>query len=136
VVAPPSLLHLILTGPDNLPGSTIINIIGLIEAIQLTYVIDDPDIYKNALHFDVVRKKMTKKDMPRFAAITARETDLAYKDIWGTSKNETHQWVGACGQIIARTAEHMIIGLPMGRDSQLLKVSRLYANSVLLVVLL
>lgn len=133
VVMPPSLLHHMLTRPDKLPDSEITNILGLIETIQLPYVISDPDIYFNALHFDVVRRKMSKKHMPLFATITAEEIDLAFSDIWGTSKEWTtiNGW-DACGRIIARTAERIIIGLPMGRDEKLLEVSRLYAESVLL----
>lgn len=135
VVAPPSVLHKIMTRPDKSPstGSDITHIMGLVEAIQLPYIIADPDIYMNALHFDVVRRKMTKKDMPFFAAMTADELEAAFADIWGVSKEWTtiNGW-DTCGRIIARTAERMMIGLPMGRDERLLEASRLYANSVLL----
>lgn len=133
VVVPPSILHHMLTRPDKLPGSEITNILGLIETIQLPYVISDPDIYLNALHFDVVRRKMSKKDMHLFASMTAEEIDLAFSDIWGTSKEwKTINGWDTCGRVITRTAERMMLGLPMGRNEKLLEASRLYANSVLL----
>jgi hypothetical protein len=76
---------------------------------------------------------MAQKHMPLFAAITAEEIDLAFGDIWGTSKEWTtiNGW-DSCGRIIARTAERIMVGLPMGRDEKLLEASRLYAESVLL----
>lgn len=106
---------------------------GLIEAIQLPYIIADPDIYMNALHFDVVRRQMTKKHMPFFASMTAEEIEAAFGDIWGTSREWTtiNGW-DTCGRIISRTAERMMLGLPHSRDERLLEASRLYANSVLL----
>jgi hypothetical protein len=133
VVLPPSLLHQMMTRPDKLPGSHVTNIFGLVETIQLSYIISDPDIYMNALHFDVVRRKMTKKDMDPFSAATAEEVDAAFCDIWGTSDQWTtvNGW-DVCGRVIARTAERMMVGLPLGRNEKLLDASRLYANSALL----
>lgn len=133
VMLPPTMLHKVLTRPDILSGGKITNIFGLIRTIQLPYIIRDPDIYMNALHFDVVRRKMSKKDMHRFAPMTWEENDLAFKNIWGTSTEwRTVNGWDVCGQVIARSAERMMVGLPGGRDEKLLEASRLYANSVLL----
>ncbi|RYP33715.1 hypothetical protein DL767_004644 [Monosporascus sp. MG133] len=76
---------------------------------------------------------MSKKDMNLFASDMDEEIDLAFREVWGTSKDWTviNGWDG-CGRIIARAAERMMIGLPMGRNEELLDASRLYANSVLL----
>ncbi|KAI0023445.1 cytochrome P450 [Xylariomycetidae sp. FL0641] len=133
VVVPPSQMRQLLTRPDKQTDSEITNIPGLIETVQMPFVIGDPDIYQNTIHFDVVRKKMTKKDMRHFAPITEEEIDLAYKEIWGTSTEwKTINGWDACGRVISRTAQRILLGLPLGRDEKLLETSRLYANSVLL----
>ncbi|KAI1089148.1 cytochrome P450 [Rostrohypoxylon terebratum] len=133
VVVPPSQMHQLLTRPDKQTDGEITNIPGLVETVQMPFVISDPNIYQNTIHFDVVRRKMTKKDMRFFAPITEEEVGLAYEDIWGTSEEwKTINGWDACGQVIARTAQRILIGLPLGRDEKLLETSRLYANSVLL----
>ncbi|KAI0148061.1 cytochrome P450 [Hypoxylon sp. NC0597] len=133
VVVPPSQMHQLLTRPDKQADSEITNIPGLVETVQMPFVINDPNIYQNTIHFDVVRRKMTKKDMRLFAPITEEEIGLAYEDIWGTSEEwkVINGW-DACGRVIARTAQRILIGLPLGRDEKLLETSRLYANSVLI----
>ncbi|KAI1803417.1 cytochrome P450 [Daldinia bambusicola] len=133
VIVPPSQMHQLLTRPDKQANSEITNIPGLVETVQMPFVISDPDIYQNTIHFDVVRRKMTKKDMRFFAPITEEEVGLAYEDIWGTSEEwKTINGWDACGKVIARAAQRILIGLPLGRDAKLLEASRLYANSVLL----
>ncbi|KAI2601751.1 cytochrome P450 [Hypoxylon sp. NC1633] len=133
VVVPPSKMHQLLTRPDKQADSEITNIPGLVETVQMPFVISDPNIYQNTIHFDVVRRRMTKKDMRLFAPITEEEVGLAYEDIWGTSEEwKTINGWDVCGKIIARTAQRILIGLPLGRDEKLLETSRLYANSVLL----
>ncbi|KAF2963105.1 hypothetical protein GQX73_g10472 [Xylaria multiplex] len=133
VVVPPSRMHQLLTRPDKQIDSEITNIPGLVETVQMPFVISDPDIYQNTIHFDVVRKKMSKKDMQFFAPITDEEIGLAYEDIWGGSNEwKTINGWDACGQVIARTAQRILIGLPLARDEKLLEASRLYANAVLL----
>ncbi|RYP12159.1 hypothetical protein DL765_007458 [Monosporascus sp. GIB2] len=133
VVVSPSQMHQLLTRPDKQADSEITNIPGLVETVQMPFVISDPNIYQNTIQFDVVRRKMTKKDMRLFAPITEEEVGLAYEDIWGTSKEwKTINGWDACGQVIARTAQRILVGLPLGRDEKLLETSRLYANSVLL----
>lgn len=133
VVVPPSLVHQLLTRPDKQADSEITNIPGLVETVQMPFVISDPDIYQNTLHFDVVRRKMAKKDMHFFAPITNEEVGLAFEDIWGVSTDwkVVNGW-DSCGKVIARTAQRILLGLPLGRDEKLLEVSRSYANSVLL----
>lgn len=133
VVVPPSQMHQLLTRPDKEPDSDITNMPGLLQTVQMPFVISDSEIYRNTIHFNVVRKKMTKKDMNFFAPITEEEIGLAYTDIWGTSKEwKTINGWDACGQVVARTAQRILIGLPLGRDKKLLETSRLYANSVLI----
>ncbi len=71
--------------------------------------------------------------MRLFAPITEEEIGLAYEDIWGVSSEwKTINGWDACGQVIARTAQRILIGLPLARDEKLLEASRLYANAVLL----
>jgi hypothetical protein len=127
VVLPPSLLPLL-----NRPDSELSGFKALIDAIQLPYMISDRDIYENVIHFDVVRKKLTRKDVvDSLAPVTAEEIDVAFRKSWGTSE----QWISvngwdACGRIITRAALRIMIGLPLCRDEALLEQSRLYANSL------
>ncbi|GAP82370.1 putative cytochrome P450 [Rosellinia necatrix] len=133
VVVPPSQIHQLLTRPDKQADGEITNIQGLIETVQMPFVISDPNIYQNTIHFDVVRKKMAKKDMHFFAPITEDEIVLAYDKIWGLSNEwKTINGWDACGKVIACTAQRILLGLPLCRNERLLKSSRLYANSVLL----
>jgi hypothetical protein len=134
VVVPPSQMPDLLTRPDKLPDSEITNIYGLIETIQLPFVISDRNIYENVLHFDVVRRKMVaKKDINSLAVTTGDEMDFAFRNTWGTSSEwKTVNGWDACGAIIARTAQRILIGQELGRDEKLLEISRQYANSVLL----
>lgn len=52
-----------------------------IKTVQMPFVISDPDIYQNTIHFDVVHRKLTRKDMRVSAPITEEEVGLAYEGI-------------------------------------------------------
>lgn len=126
VVLPPSMLHLL-----NRPKDELSSFGALLETIQLPYMISDRDVYMNVIHFDVVRKSLTKKDVGALAAVTADEVDFAFRECWGTQE----QWMtmngwDACGRVIARTAMRILVGLPLCRDGDLLEQSRLYADAV------
>lgn len=126
VVLPPSQIHLL-----NRPDSEITGFGALLDTIQLPYMIGDRDVYQNVIHFDVVRKKLTRKDIGSLAATTAEEIDLAFRDSWGTSAQwETVNGWDACGRIITRATLRILIGLPLSRDEAVLKTSQLYANSL------
>ncbi|KAK7946090.1 uncharacterized protein PG986_010411 [Apiospora aurea] len=103
------------------------------EVMQPRYLMGDHDemLFKNAIQFDVVRKYMN-KDVGYFAAGTADELDNVFRnrfrypsgsavtaDVWDT-----------CLQIIGRTANRAIIGLPLCRNEVLLEQSTKYANAV------
>lgn len=127
VVLPPSLLHLL-----NMPDSEISGFNALLETVQLPYMISDRDIYENVLHFDVIRKKMAKKDfIGTLAGTTAEEIDTAFRKYWGTSEQwKTVNGWDACKSIITQTAMRIMVGLPLCRDEILLEQSTLYANAV------
>ncbi|KAG4222161.1 hypothetical protein PC116_g29364, partial [Phytophthora cactorum] len=132
MVLPPSKIPL-LTRPDKMDDGEWTNLLGLVETTQLPYVIDDPNIYRNVLHFDVVRRKMAHRDMSRLAPVTADEIDQAFLDIWGTQMDwKTVNGWEACGRIISRAAQRILIGLPLSRDEAMLEASRHYATSLLL----
>ncbi|RYP50585.1 hypothetical protein DL768_003930 [Monosporascus sp. mg162] len=131
MVLPPSLVPL-LTRPDRTSEGEWTNLRGLVETIQLPYIITDPNIYQNVLHFDVVRRKMQNRDMGRLAPVTADEVDKAFRAIWGTQTTwETINGWEACGRVISRASQRILIGLPLSRDETLLETSRQYANSLL-----
>jgi hypothetical protein len=118
--------------PDKIKDSEWTNLHGLLETTQLTYVVDDANVYQNLVHFDVVRKHMAPSDMRRLATVTAEETDLAFRDIWGTSKAwKTIKGWDECGRIISRASQRFLVGLPLSRDETMLETSRLYANALL-----
>ncbi|GAP91477.2 putative cytochrome P450 [Rosellinia necatrix] len=131
MVLPPSQISL-LTRPDRTDGGEWTNMLGLIETAQLPHVIDDPNVYQNLIHFEVVRRKMAHKDMSRLAPETADEIDQAFSDIWGTKTewSTVNGWV-ACGQVISRAAQRILVGLPESRDKRMLETSRHYANALL-----
>ncbi|KAH9872149.1 hypothetical protein IAQ61_004984 [Plenodomus lingam] len=131
LVLPPSRIPL-LTRPDKTKEGEWTNLHGLLETTQLRYVVDDASVYQNLVHFDVVRKHMAPSDMRRLAIVTAEETDLAFRDIWGTSTSwKTINGWEECGRIISRASQRFLIGLPLSRDETMLETSRLYANALL-----
>ncbi|KAI0173475.1 cytochrome P450 [Hypoxylon sp. FL1284] len=131
VVLPPSRVPL-LARPDRTSDAEWTNLPGMVETIQLPYIITDPSIYQNVLHFEVVRRKMQYRDMERLAPVTADEIDKAFRDIWGTATDwkTMNEWE-ACGRVISRVSQRILIGLPLSRDESLLETSRQYANSLL-----
>ncbi|KEY72037.1 hypothetical protein S7711_00055 [Stachybotrys chartarum IBT 7711] len=128
VAIPPSLLSLL-----NRSESQVRAFDCQIENIQPHYMIGDRGLYENILHFEVVRKHMT-KDVGYFAASTAEELHVAFSDVWGT---KTGEWTeipvfDTCARIIARASNRAFLGLPLCRDETLLEQTRLYANAVYL----
>ncbi|KAJ8130025.1 hypothetical protein O1611_g3602 [Lasiodiplodia mahajangana] len=131
MVLPPSQIPLLLR-PDKTNEASWINLHGLVENIQLPYVVPDPDVYLNTLQFEVVRRKMQSRDMSRFAPTTAEELGEAFKDIWGVEKEwKTINGWEECGRVIARSSQRILFGLPLSRDEYLLETSRQYATSLL-----
>lgn len=127
VVLPPSQVFNILNKPD----SEVTGFNALLDTIQLPYMISDREVYQNVIHFDVVRKKMTKRDIGSLAPTTAEEIDASLRESWGTSTEWKclNGW-DACGRIIAQATLRVLIGLPLSRDEALLEQSRLYSNSL------
>lgn len=125
MVLPPSKIPL-LTRPDNTKDGEWTNLHGLIETTQLAYIIDDPNVYQNVLHFDVVRRKMALRDMSRLAPVMADEIDHGFSEIWGTETewNTVNGWE-ASDRIIARATQRFLIALPLSRDTTMLETSRL-----------
>ncbi|RWA07699.1 hypothetical protein EKO27_g7406 [Xylaria grammica] len=100
MVLPPSLVPL-LTRPDKMSACEWRNIYGLVENIQLPYVVLDPNVYLNVLQFEPVRRKMQSRDMGHLAPITAEEIDEAFRGIWGTQTEwkTINGWEAALGNI-------------------------------------
>ncbi|KAI0479729.1 cytochrome P450 [Xylaria cf. heliscus] len=131
MVLPPSQIPLLLR-PDKTSEAEWMNLHGLVENIQLPYVVGDPDVYLNVLQFEVVRRKMQSRDMNHLAPTTAEELEEAFKDIWGVEKSwKTINGWDACGRVIARSSQRILFGLPLSRNEALLETSRQYASSLL-----
>jgi hypothetical protein len=82
LVLPPTLVPL-LTRPDKTREGEWTSLRGMVETIQLPYIMGDSSIYQNVLQFSVVRRKMQDRDMGRLAPITAVEVDKAFSDVCG-----------------------------------------------------
>ncbi|KAM4056180.1 cytochrome p450 [Hirsutella rhossiliensis] len=126
VALPPSQLHVL-----NKSEKHVIAAEAQSESIQPKYMIGDRELYENSIHFDIVRKHMT-KDVGFFAAGTAEELDAAFRDCWGA---DSQNWttVGAwdtLSRAVARAVNRAYVGLPLCRNETLLEQSRLYANAV------
>lgn len=131
LVMPPSAIPS-LVRPDRLSESEWTNRKGMVETIELPYIISDPEIYENLLQFDVVRRKMGQKDVGRLAGATGNEISLAFRDIWGTDCGwKTVTGWDMCGRVISRASQRILIGMPLSRDKTLLEISRQYATSLL-----
>lgn len=129
VVLPPSQLHL-----TNRPDSEFLAFDALSENFQFQYMIGDPDIWKNVLQFEVVRRKFGREEIiAPFAPQTADELKLGFERAWGddTKWTEVNGW-DTCGRIITRAALKMMIGLPSCRDETLLEASRLFTNALIM----
>ncbi|KAF2651752.1 cytochrome P450 [Lophiostoma macrostomum CBS 122681] len=128
-VLPASTLHLL-----HKPESELKAFDAQLETIQLPYFIADRDIYMNVFHFDVARKHLVNnRDVAALAAATADEVDVAFHDVWGTSKEWTtgNAW-DVCGRIITRSATRILIGMPACRDEVLFEQTRLFSDNVIL----
>lgn len=129
VVLPPSQLQL-----TNRPDSEFLAFDALSENFQFQYMIGDPDIWKNVLQFEVVRRKFGREEIiAPFAPQTADELKLGFERAWGDSAEwtEVNGW-DTCGRIITRAALKMMIGLPSCRDETLLEASRLFTNALIM----
>lgn len=130
VVLPPSMLSLL-----DRPRSELGTFRGLLDTIELPYMFSDSDVYENTLHFDVIRKKLTNKDIVRsLAATTAEEFGIAFREYWGDSKEwKTVNGWDACEYAIMKPAMRILLGLPLCRDERLLKECSAYVNSLFMV---
>lgn len=135
VVLPPSLLHLL-----NKPDSELAAHRAQHETIQLPYMVADREVYDNPIHFDVVRRTMSRKQVGTLATATAEELDRAFSAYWPQSIKEAdgkggwstmNNW-NACGRVISQTAMRVLVGKPLCRDQRLLKLSTQYADAVIM----
>ncbi|RYP66869.1 hypothetical protein DL769_005901 [Monosporascus sp. CRB-8-3] len=128
VVLPPSLLPLL-----NRPESELAAHRAQLDTIQLPYMMADPDVYDNPIHFDIVRRSMSRKDVGALAAVTAEELHAAFTAYWGLDADnwvKLNNW-DACGRVMTRAAMRALVGVPLCRDERLLDWSRKYASAVI-----
>lgn len=130
LVLPPSLLPL-LERPDKTSEGEWTNLPGMVESIQLPYVIKKP-VYQKVPQFDVVRRKMAREDVGRLVPTMADEIASAFENIWGTDAEWTTKDVfEICGQVVSRNLLYILTGLPVSCDEILVELFRQYANSLL-----
>lgn len=126
VVVPQSSLHL-----TNRPDNELIAFWALVENIQLPYFIPDRDVIENAIHFEVARKDLTRRNVHRQLAPTVEEIDVCFRTLWGDGDGWTtvNGW-DMCGQIVARVALRTLLGYPACRSEELVRTTQLFANSL------
>lgn len=130
LVLPPSLLPL-LARPDKTSEGQWSNLPGMVESIQLPYVIKKP-VYQKVPQFDVVRRKMAREDVSRLVPTMADEISSAFDDIWGINEEWTTLDVfEVCGRVVSRNLVYILTGLPLSCDEILVELFRQYANSLL-----
>ncbi|KAI0389953.1 cytochrome P450 [Xylariaceae sp. FL0594] len=124
VVVPKSALHL-----TNRSENELIGFPALVENIQLSYFIPDRDVIQNAIHFEVARKDLTKRNLDRQLAPTAEEIESCFRSLWGDKTEWTvvNGW-DMCGQIITRVALRTLLGFPACRNEELVNVTKQFAN--------
>jgi hypothetical protein len=128
VVLPPSLLSLL-----NRPSTELSGFQALLETLCYSYIFSDREIYEKVIHFDVVRKTLARREfVASLADITSEETNIAFLNAWGTSKDwkNMNAW-NTCERVIIQASMRVMLGLPSCRDESLLKLSISFANSVL-----
>lgn len=122
LVLPRSLLHL-----TNRPDSEFLAFDALSENFQFQYMIKDPDVWRNVLQFEVVRRKFGREEI--IAPLASQTADELKGD--STEWTELNGW-DTCGRIITRTALRIMIGLPACRDDTLLETARLFTNALIM----
>lgn len=134
VVPPPILLHTF-TRPAKLPGSEITNILGLIETMQLPYVISDPTSTSMPFISMWWVEKCPRSTCTSLVVVAPRRSISPLARSGGRRRNGRPSTAGMRVAVtIAWAPERMMLGLPIGRDKELLDASGLYANSGLLGV--
>jgi len=124
VVMPPNRLDLVFR-----PESELLAFWALVENIQILYFINR-DVMANAIHFEVARKDLSKKNLGRMAPATGEEVDFAFRTVWGDDTEHTKDVNGwdVCGSVIARVGMRALIGEPMCRNEHLLQQCKMFAN--------
>ncbi|KAI1089140.1 cytochrome P450 [Rostrohypoxylon terebratum] len=127
LVLPPSMLNLLKRPRDEVSGYN-----ALIDNAQFRYLMTDRDVWDNVIHFDIVRKDLTLKNMGPITSVMAEEWDLAFLSSWGRSKNgaSVNAWESMV-RIVAHAALRVMVGLPGCRNQEYLEQSIKYANAVL-----
>ncbi|KAI0173701.1 cytochrome P450 [Hypoxylon sp. FL1284] len=127
VVLPPSMLYLLNRSRDELSSFS-----ALLDNAQFQYLMTDRDVWANTIHFDIVRRDLSPKNIGPLAGIMAEEWDAAFRSFWGDTKGGkvVNAW-DSMVSIIAHTALRIMVGLPGCREQDYLKQSKLYANAVL-----
>lgn len=135
VVLPPSLLPSVLGRPETELAAHRAQL----DTIQLPYMMTDADVYDNPIHYDVVRRSMSRRDVGTLAAATNAELRAAFAAYWPTtasSSGASDGWVtlnnwDACGKVLTRAAMLALVGPPLCRDERLLEWARQYATAVI-----
>ncbi|KAI9685456.1 MAG: hypothetical protein M1822_004587 [Bathelium mastoideum] len=95
---------------------------GLLDTIQLHYMIVNRDMHENVTFLFVPHSSLSKKDVAVPAIPTAEEVGVAFGKCLSTTEKRTsiNGW-DACGYIIIQTDLRVLIGLPLCRNNSLLE---------------
>jgi hypothetical protein len=125
VVMPPSYFKSLW----NKTESELIASIPQSESLGSRYTMDDPDVWKNLIQFDVVRNQLTKR-VDFFVDMTQDELGAAFHDQLGDCSDwQTVSLWDLCTKVVSRAGNRAFVGLPLCRDEALLEDTRLYATA-------
>ncbi|KAH7311513.1 cytochrome P450 [Stachybotrys elegans] len=124
---PASLLHLL-----NRPDREMARIRPQLDTMQFPYMFSDPDIYENVIHFDPVRKHMSKSNLDVLAHMTNDEMDTAFRAYWGLGDEfrTVRNW-DVCGKVVGQAAMRALVGEALCGNQELLKLASQHSDAVL-----
>lgn len=127
IVLPTSSIPWLINQPDSILSADEAHRISL----QIDFTFVHPFVVANPLHHETIRNELTRQ----LGAVTgdiADELSVAFDEIWGT---DTAEWREVClfetaMEIIARTSNRVLVGVPLCRDTALLDHVKGFATAI------
>ncbi|KAK5245185.1 hypothetical protein LTR16_007375, partial [Cryomyces antarcticus] len=126
VIIPREHIHWLIEQPDSILDTKIVHT----DMLALKYMSPTNGVFENFFHEDIVRRDLTRQ----LGALTADIGDellTALSDQWGT---DTENWKDVCvyetvQEIVTRTSNRLIVGLPLCRNAAYLRAIKAFAQS-------
>lgn len=96
----------------NLPESKLDVYTSQSETIQADYTVEDPDIFHNSFHVNVIRNQLT-RNLGELTSGIVEELALGFTKYWGSSPEwEAVRVWPSCLKIVAQSANRVFLGAP------------------------